>query len=73
MFLPVPEFIPPDPVDPMECAWQPPPEPDGPGWWFNPEEYATETGRCHHCGGTGSFDGVETCPSCSGAGDRWWF
>jgi hypothetical protein len=55
-----PEFIEPDPsdpVDPLDRNWPAPPEPDGPGWWFNPEEALS--------------DAIEAGVR-EGTQDRWW-
>lgn len=71
-----PEFVPPDPIDPLDRAWPAPAEPGGPGWWlFDPEEARSETAaRCSTCDGEGTIDGFEPCPHCGGCGERpdWW-
>jgi hypothetical protein len=78
MHTPDPEFVPPEPIDPLDRAWQPPPEPNpGPSWWlFGPGEDAPSyvVTFCARCDGMGTVDGFEPCPLCGGSGDRpdWW-
>lgn len=71
-----PDFIEPDPLDPLDRNWQPPPEPDGPGWWlFGPDEVMPAVPLlCPSCAGAGTIDGFEPCQKCSGSGDNpsWW-
>lgn len=72
------DFITPDPIDPLDRAWQPPPEPasEGPSWWlFGPEELASSVDTtCPECLGAGTVDGFEPCSRCAGSGNRpdWW-